>query len=216
MGSLKIGDYFKETYESEDFKYIKPKQNVVIRLDGVAFHTYTKAFKKPFDMQLSEAMVETAKYLCENIHGCVMAYTQSDEISLLINDFSSEKIQPWFGYKRDKIISVATSMCTVFFNDFIKSHADHIQETRLVRPAFFDARILVVKEDDIPGYFKWRLMDALRNSKLSFGTGYLSHRQLHDMNTSEIVDRIKEEFGFAWIDLPQIHKRFGFMFISNT
>lgn len=45
---------------------------VIVRLDGKAFHTFTRGFQKPFDEVLVKAMQETMKYLCENIQGCVL------------------------------------------------------------------------------------------------------------------------------------------------
>ena len=47
---------------------------VIIRIDGKAFHTFTRGFKKPFDSILVQSMQETLKYLCENIQGCVLGY----------------------------------------------------------------------------------------------------------------------------------------------
>jgi len=214
MGSLKIGDYFKKTYESEPFNTIEPKQNVIIRLDGVAFHTFTKKFKKPFDNILSEAMIQTAKTLCESIHGCVMAYTQSDEISLLINDYSSDNAQGWFGFKRQKLISVSASMCTLFFNEWLDTFMKEYTGFGHDKNAFFDARVLVVKDEDVPSYFKWRTMDAIRNSKLAFGMGYYSHKQLMNKNTTEIVQMVKDEKGADWNKIPDKFK-YGMYIIKN-
>ena len=45
---------------------------------------------KPFDECMSKAMQETMKYLCENIQGCVLGYTQSDEISLVLIDYQKQ------------------------------------------------------------------------------------------------------------------------------
>lgn len=60
---------------------------VIIRLDGRSFHTFTRGFKKPFDNILIDSMQQTALYLCKNVQNCVLAYTQSDEISLLLIDY---------------------------------------------------------------------------------------------------------------------------------
>lgn len=89
---------------------------VIIRLDGKAFHTFTKGFVKPFDECMSKAMQETMKYLCENIQGCVLGYTQSDEITLVLIDYQKLTTDAWFDYNVQKICSVAASMATLIFN----------------------------------------------------------------------------------------------------
>ena len=61
-------------------------------------------------------MQETAKYLCENIQGCSLAYTQSDEISLLLIDYQRFETSAWFDYEIQKMCSISASMATMAFN----------------------------------------------------------------------------------------------------
>ena len=88
---------------------------VIIRLDGKAFHTFTKGFKKRFDEILIKTIQETTKYLCENIQGCVLGYTQSDEISLLLVDYKKLNSDAWFDYEVQKMCSIAASMGTLCY-----------------------------------------------------------------------------------------------------
>ena len=67
-----LGDRMKENYENRAKTYLVRRMPVIIRLDGKAFHTFTRGFKKPFDEILVRSMQETMKYLCENIQGCVL------------------------------------------------------------------------------------------------------------------------------------------------
>ena len=64
---------------------------LIVRLDGRAFHSWTRRMNsvKPFDKELMELMAQTSEFLCKNIEDCTFAYTQSDEISLLIRDDKS-------------------------------------------------------------------------------------------------------------------------------
>ncbi|MFO0661949.1 MAG: tRNA(His) guanylyltransferase Thg1 family protein, partial [Polyangiaceae bacterium] len=56
----------------------------VVRVDGRGFSRLTAThFDKPFDARFSEAMVSTARGLMEEMQG-LLAYTQSDEISLVL------------------------------------------------------------------------------------------------------------------------------------
>lgn len=114
----------KEYEKASDLKLIR-RMPVLIRIDGRAFHTFTKGFEKPFDDILMNAMKETTKYLCENVQNCVLGYTQSDEISLLLIDYTELNTQPWFDNRIQKIVSTSAALAThkfkeVFVNDIEK------------------------------------------------------------------------------------------------
>lgn len=84
-----LGVRMKEYYESIPKTKLVRRTPVAISIDGKAFHTFTKGFKKPFDTVLLNSMQETMKYLCSNIQGCVLGYTQSDEITLILIDYKN-------------------------------------------------------------------------------------------------------------------------------
>ena len=73
-----LGKRMKEYYENIPKNKLMRRAPVIIRTDGRSFHSFTRGFKKPFDEILIKSMQETMKYLCENIQGCVLGYTQSD------------------------------------------------------------------------------------------------------------------------------------------
>jgi len=98
---------------------------VAIRIDGKAFHTFTRGFNKPFDDVLISAMQDTMKYLCENIQGCVLGYTQSDEITLILVDYKRLNSSAWFDYKVQKMCSIAASMATMAFNKAFNEGVRH-------------------------------------------------------------------------------------------
>lgn len=103
-------------YESVSKGTLMSRMPVILRIDGRSFHTYTRGFKRPFDELLMAAMQETMKYLCENIQGCVLGYTQSDEISLVLVDYKKFTASSWFDNEIQKIVSIAASMATMAFN----------------------------------------------------------------------------------------------------
>lgn len=111
-----LGDRMKSYYENRSKTFLARRTPVIIRLDGKAFHTFTRGFNKPFDEAMCNAMQETMKYLCENIQGCVLGYTQSDEITLVLIDYQKLTTDAWFDYNVQKICSVAASMATLIFN----------------------------------------------------------------------------------------------------
>lgn len=88
-------------YEYVSRNYLTRRVPVIIRIDGKAFHTFTKGMRKPFDRVLMSAMQETMRFLCANIQGCVFGYTQSDEITLVLTDYASIRTDAWFGYSHE-------------------------------------------------------------------------------------------------------------------
>lgn len=111
-----LGDRMKSYYENRSKTFLTRRTPVIIRLDGKAFHTFTKGFNKPFDEVMCSAMQQTMKYLCENIQGCVLGYTQSDEITLVLIDYQKLTTDAWFDYNVQKVCSVAASMATLAFS----------------------------------------------------------------------------------------------------
>ena len=99
------------------FKYkLLRRGYTVIRIDGKAFHTYTKGLEKPFDMGLIDDMDRTAAYLCKEIQGAICAFVQSDEISIFISDYENRETSAWFDNSIQKMVSVSASMATAAFN----------------------------------------------------------------------------------------------------
>lgn len=102
-----------KSYENISKTFLTRRIPAIIRLDGKAFHTFTRGMKKPFDNILMQTMQETMKYLCENIQGCVLGYTQSDEITLILIDYETIATDAWFGYNVQKMSSISASMATL-------------------------------------------------------------------------------------------------------
>ena len=121
-----LGKRMKDYYESIPKTKLMRRTPVALRIDGKAFHTFTRGFKKPFDEVLIKSMQETMKYLCENIQGCVLGYAQSDEITLILVDYKKLNSSAWFDYEVQKMCSIAASMATLYFNQALKENIDTI------------------------------------------------------------------------------------------
>lgn len=119
-----LGTRMKEYYENVYRFGLTRRTPVAIRIDGKAFHTFTRGFQKPFDEVLMTTMQRTMKYLCENIQGCKLGYTQSDEITLILTDYDTLTTDAWFGYELQKMCSIASSMATMAFNKFFDEEVD--------------------------------------------------------------------------------------------
>ena len=115
----------KQYEKITDQKLIR-RMPVIIRLDGRSFHSFTRGFKKPFDDILIDSMQKTALYLCENVQNCVLAYTQSDEISLLLIDYEKFDTQPWFDNRVQKIASTSAALATMRFKEIFENNIDQL------------------------------------------------------------------------------------------
>ncbi|MGD9158306.1 MAG: tRNA(His) guanylyltransferase Thg1 family protein [Desulfobacteraceae bacterium] len=111
-----LGERMKENYEFRSRIKLARRIPVIIRLDGKAFHTLTRKCEKPFDDLFRNVMEETALALCREIQGVKCAYTQSDEISLLLTDFDRLGTEAWFDYNLQKITSVSAGIASVCFS----------------------------------------------------------------------------------------------------
>lgn len=220
MGSKKdsLGDRMKR-YENVSRFYLTRRVPVIIRVDGKAFHTFTKGMRKPFDRILMTVMQQTMQYLCENIQGCVFGYTQSDEITLVLTDYKATGTDAWFGNGIQKMCSVAASMATMAFNRFFAAaYSDLSKSTeeawdyvdllceRLLS-ATFDARVFSVPKDEVCNCLIWRQQDATRNSIEAAGQAYFSHGQLHKKNCDQIQEMLWQECSINWNDYPVDFKR---------
>ena len=202
---MNLGDRMKE-YELCSKSYLIRRNPVVIRIDGKAFHTFTKGMEKPFDPILSRSMIETCKFLCENIMNCKLAYTQSDEISLLLVDYERLETEAWFSNNIQKMSSVSASMATLAFNRaFIALGGDTYPSKR--DGAMFDSRVFSVPKEDVCNYFVWRQQDATKNSISSIAQSMFSHKELHGKNGDQKQEMIFQKSGENWNNYPAYQKR---------
>ena len=212
-----LGDRMKDYYESRSKTRLTRRMPVIIRLDGKSFHTLTRGFEKPFDMVMVRAMQETMKYLCENIQGCVLGYTQSDEITLVLIDYQNLNSDAWFDYEVQKLCSVSASMATFAFNrNFArlaalepekKTKQTNAYTEAASKGAFFDARCFNIPKEEVTNCLLWRQQDATRNSIHMTGRAYFSHKQIEGLNSNDIQNLLFQEKGINWNDLPTTLKR---------
>jgi len=190
----KLGDRMKGYYESRTQTHLPRRTYTIIRLDGKAFHTYTKKLNKPFDAKLMDDMFWTARGLCGAIQGCKLGYTQSDEISLLLTDFDNLETDAWFDGNVQKMVSVSAAMASSVFNS--RREPDKFGNEQKL--AFFDARVFTIPTKvEVENYFIWRQKDWIRNSISLVAQSHFSPKELHGKS---IKDRLKmlEEIGDLW------------------
>ena len=214
-----LGDRMKEYYEDRSKTYLTRRLPVIIRLDGCAFHTFTRGFDKPFDRILLETMQETTVALCNSVQGCVMGYTQSDEITLVLVDYKELDTAAWYDYSVQKLCSVSAAMATMHFNRIfsrkVKEFADMADESlhdllmvynHVDGKAIFDSRCFNIPREEVLNCVLWRIKDANRNSVNSLGQAWFSHKELQGKSISNVQDMLMENFGINWNNLSNFEK----------
>lgn len=228
-----LGVRMKTFYEQIPKTKLMRRCPVALRIDGKAFHTFTRGFQKPFDEVLIKSMQETMKYMCENIQGCVLGYTQSDEITLILVDYKKLNSSAWFDYEIQKLCSVAASMATMAFNKAFPKNVYNFEQHYIIeheingrqwkdtaeyemckiyikaidKGAMFDARAFNIPKEEVTNLIYWRQIDAKRNSIQSVGQAYFSHKELDKKSSDMIQCMLFEECGVNWNDYPTHLKR---------
>ena len=211
-----IGDRMKQ-YENCYRIYLPRRSAVVVRIDCRAFHTFTKGFARPYDKLFASCMWETARKLCENVSGCKIGFTQSDEITLILTDYENLNTEPWFGNNLQKIVSITASMATLFFNNAFREAVkttkiglteDLKMHTRALneRTAVFDSRAFLIPREEIFNVLYWRQLDTKRNSIQLLGQANFSHKELQNKNSDEIQEMLFQEKGINWAKEPEWFK----------
>lgn len=227
-----LGKRMKNNYEKIPQTKLMRRTPIAIRIDGKAFHTFTRGFKKPFDDILRNCMGYTMKYLCKNIQGCVFGYTQSDEITLILIDYQNFETEAWFDYEVQKICSIAASMATMKFNQLFSDRVDNYHNNYVERyrdfdisyppedetnyllalieakdhGAMFDARCFNIPREEVCNLVYWRQLDAIRNSIQMVGQAKFSNKELHGLSCREIRDKLKKEKDFSWEGLASFYQ----------
>lgn len=164
------------------------------------------------------------KYLCENIQGCVLGYSQSDEITLILVDYQTLTTEAWFDYEVQKLCSISASMATMAFNKFFYENVfqyngmasmdmsnkeypyKEIYAKAIKKGAMFDARCFNIPKEEVTNLIYWRQLDASRNSVQMVGQAYFSQKELQNKSCNDIQDMLMTK-GVNWNDLPTYQKR---------
>lgn len=200
-----LGDRMKGQYENRTRYYLPRRTYTIIRLDGKSFHTLTRGMTRPYDHNVMDAMDHATLRLCETVEGVAFAYTQSDEISLLLTDFGSPTTQAWFDGNIQKLASVSASIATAHFNEVFP----------VDKLGYFDSRVFTIPDFiEVYNYFVWRQEDAIRNSISGAAQAFFSPKDLHGKKCHQMLQMLHEA-GFPWEAYPTDF-RHGRFFESAT
>lgn len=195
-----LGNKVKELENISSKITLNENQPICVRIDGKAFHTFTKGLQKPYDKRLSQAMIDTMNFLIEQTDAR-LGYTQSDEITLIY--FKTAKYQEtYFGAKLQKLNSILASMTTAKFNFEISKNIPEKANTF----AFFDSRIWNVPSlKEVAELLIWRQEDAIKNSISMAAYSQFSDKILLGKKSKEKIQMLKEK-GIIFEDYPDFFK----------
>ena len=222
-----LGIRMKEYYEIVPKTKLMRRCPVVCRIDGRSFHSFTRGFNRPFDEIFIKSMQKTARYLCENVQGCVISYQQSDEISLVLIDYKKLNSSAFFDYEVQKICSITASMATMAFNKYFREYVDDFNEDyysswnhnknedklydiyndAVEKGAIFDSRCFNIPKEEVTNYVYWRQLDAIRNSIQMVGQANFSHRELQNKSCNDIQNMLMTQKGIDWNSLETYKQR---------
>jgi tRNA(His) 5'-end guanylyltransferase len=191
-----LGDRIKSNFEDRTRYYLPRRTYSILRIDGCHFHTYTKGLKRPFDIDLINDMNNAIVAMLPQLQGVAFAYTQSDEISILLTDFEKENTSAWFDGNLQKMCSVAASIITAEFNACrllrqFNSYVKHCDDVNFANSAYFDCRVFTIPDRiEVINYFRWRQQDCIRNSLSMVAQSNFSHEELHGKSQSNMHDML--------------------------
>jgi tRNA(His) guanylyltransferase len=204
-------------YEAVSNPVLTPNSCVFVRVDGRAFHTFTRHCVKPFDPWLMDAMVAAAVETSREMAGFRIAYHQSDEVTFVLTDFDEHDTEGWFGYNQNKLVSITASLFTAHFNDVYRTTAPTAPMASSRPLAVFDARAFAVPVHDAPNNLVWRQQDWERNSLAMLAQCHFSHTELHGMKRADMHEMLWARRGINWArDLTDAERNGTFVLRGGT
>lgn len=199
-----LGDRLKTYERIETEQKFPPNTYLYVRLDGRSFSKFTKGLARPYDVRMSSLMKEVTQALVKEFNA-VIGYTQSDEISLIINN--SYETSCIFEGKKQKLVSTLASFASAVFNaKLAKAIPEKDPEVTGKYPSF-DCRIFPVQsKDEASNAILWREHDAIKNSVSMSAYHYFNHKELHGINTHVMKDMLKTKVNVVWDDYPKFFK----------
>ncbi len=192
----------KSYKEHEIFSQLKLPLStpVIVRCDGRNFHGLSEKLKlqKPFDKNFAEIMVTSAKEIYKEGFNPALIYVFSDEINYI---FVSELP---FNRRLEKILSIIPSIISSKFTLLL------ISRTGRSFTVSFDARVIPIVKEEIPGYLQWRQNEAWRNCVNSYAyyallkKGYTPREAAKKLEGLKYQDRREIIFNFLKVNVNDV------------
>ncbi len=200
---MRLGDRIKR-YEAVSHYTATGRTPLMVRVDGRAFHTFTRGMDRPFDQKLTDAMVNAARDVAAEMQGFKAAYIQSDEATFCITDYDRIESQGWFDYDLMKVVSISAALMTTHFTRHLGTEKTPV----------FDSRAFSVPANDVVNAFVWRAKDWERNSLQMYARAHFSHKQLHGKNRQAMHDML-HDIGKNWTTNLTLQQKNGTFLIQD-
>ena len=208
MAADNFGDRMKSYELAETGRRFMPLLPICARIDGRSFSRFTHGMRRPYDIALSAAMIDTTKRLVGEFHAR-MGYTQSDEISLVWLQDEPDSEMP-FGGKLFKLCSVLPSFAASIFMKLCQDH-EYLCEFADKNPPHFDCRVFQLpSREEAANAFLWREQDATKNAISMAARSVYSHKDLHLKSGAEMQEMLFAK-GINFNDYPAFFKRGTFV-----
>lgn len=199
---MKLDDLCKSFETHEAGRTVMKGLPIIARLDGRAFHTFTRGLKRPYDPDMAKLMIETTKYLVYEMKPLV-GYTQSDEITLVWYQPTDSTSEILFGGKYQKLTSILAGMASAKFAELVPTHLPN----KVGKTPHFDCRVWQVPSfREALAVFIWREDDATKNSITMAAQAYYSVKELHGKHSADKQEMLFQK-GINWNDYPNFFKR---------
>lgn len=212
MNKSSLADRMKKYEGSTNYNIIS-RVPIIARLDGKKFSSLTKKLniEKPFSSLFSAMMTQSAIAVASEMQGCMLGYTQSDEITFVIRTDQSDETTPWFDNRIQKMVSVSASIATAAFNRILWESFKFNLVNEKIPKAHFDCRVFPVPSmTEVVNNLIWRQRDCIKNSissaayfeigrKCGRGT---TRKMVHKLNQNERQELLFQETGMDWNSYP--------------
>jgi len=202
-----FGDRMKQYERVETDRKFDPSLPIYVRIDGRGFSKFTRDFDRPYDIRMSNAMIDTTKYLVKYVPDVKIGMTQSDEISLVLYN-NTEEAEMFFGGKVQKLVSVLASMATI---GFVKALMDNGLGEYLNRMPHFDCRVFQLpSKSEAANAMLWREQDARKNAVSMAARTVMSHKEMQGKSGPEMIEIMRER-GINFEDYPAFFRQGTFI-----
>lgn len=198
-----LGDRIKAYESASTHRRAFKGQPIVARLDGRGFHTFTKGLNRPYDVRFTGSMLVTMGALVEKFKPKI-AYSQSDEITLVWYVPAESKATYDFGGRFQKFDSLLAGFASAAFNEVLY---DELPE-KAGSLATFDCRTFVVPNlTEAYHTLLWRQQDATKNAISMAAQSMFSHKELQHKHSDEMQEMMFSKHGVNFNDYPDFFKR---------
>lgn len=209
-------------YEESSVQKLTAKIPVFVKLNVCSYRPATKDLNKPYDEIFAKSMQHTMKRICEEAHGAIFAYSNFDEITVILTDYHKPNSNAWFGYDVQKLCSIVSSVATIEFNmefrrlvdEFKQKYNGARKEEKLsayknTADSYikFSAVCFNVPENRVCDMMYLIQKECTKNVIQSIGRMYFENSDLVGKCNDEVLEMLRENFGIDWLSLPVELKR---------